>query len=864
MVSQRIWSEVAGHLAWLVVSILAFAPAAGASKDFPPKFEDAVQDGKGMVWAINRWEGNHLFTFDGKDWRSVFIKFPSVDEAMPMRLAKTKDGTVMGVWKLGEERVGVTQHRVGQSRIVSERPGSIPGSGLQSELFLDSRDHLWFSDSTRGIHCVGAREEDSFRYELKPEAFLSSKRKRWDGYNVSRMVEDEKGRVWVWTNGASAASNYASIRGVLLFEGREARQIEGFEGIKGQLFSGIAQKAPGEMWVGVPSEGLFILNTETWNATPVEEPAPGAFQRVQEIFQMGGEWHVVGRLPDGTNTLWRLRGEKWESVVERLDVHGNGMAWRLPRYWVQCGEYFLLQASGHGPWVIPKTGAGAPVLLDWRSGFPVEASWGLFPFPDGKFLAIGHGAKMAYVPIPLPPKPNGLARITEVPIRWNWEIGVDQHLWAFFEGEEPLMEWDGTKWHRHSLPEGMAQRSSSGVACDRQGRVWVMPNGNKKAGFFESKKKEWVTFESWESAYENLQKQKKLPHWVGNSSGGYMVNVSADGRRMAFQKGWAIAYFDGSRWKEWKRQEIAPNRGSIGGAPFFDDQDRLSLNVGEESWNLTDSGAWVKGTYEDRYAERYGFKSSKAPIPPPRADVTTPWASVYDNHGNAWVTERGGGLAKYVGEDRAMIFAPDVHSPFIVPRIFQKAWVDPRGNLFLQTASNSQNYWMVAAGFPLPKTSLKVRKTEVDGVELTMKVETPGKARVYWRIDDGPWQSTSEEVLILDSIPSGKHRVTAYAVDEELQKEAIPGTASFKITVDPVRQIKRLVKQLEDPDYNRRRAAVAGLAMHRTAALPALKAARAKASDDLRWWIDATIQQIERAAQRAKENGAPVPRSAVN
>ena len=37
--------------------------------------------------------------------------------------------------------------------------------------------------------------------------------------------------------------------------------------------------------------------------------------------------------------------------------------------------------------------------------------------------------------------------------------------------------------------------------------------------------------------------------------------------------------------------------------------------------------------------------------------------------------------------------------------------------------------------------------------------------------------------------------------------------------------------------------------------LPALKAARLKANDDVRWWIDAAIQAAEESSRKTKQRG---------
>jgi len=71
-----------------------------------------------------------------------------------------------------------------------------------------------------------------------------------------------------------------------------------------------------------------------------------------------------------------------------------------------------------------------------------------------------------------------------------------------------------------------------------------------------------------------------------------------------------------------------------------------------------------------------------------------------------------------------------------------------------------------------------------------------------------------------------------------------PAAAEFEVRIDPARQVAAMIRALESPDDKRRESAVAGLVRQPDLALPALAKAREKASEKLRWWIDATLQRI--------------------
>jgi hypothetical protein len=83
------------------------------------------------------------------------------------------------------------------------------------------------------------------------------------------------------------------------------------------------------------------------------------------------------------------------------------------------------------------------------------------------------------------------------------------------------------------------------------------------------------------------------------------------------------------------------------------------------------------------------------------------------------------------------------------------------------------------------------------------------------------------------------------------EKPTVPSAAEAAAQAAPSPgQIQDWVKVLEDPDRDKRTAAVKALAACGTAALPALHEARKTADQNLLWWIDATIDEIERKSKR--------------
>jgi hypothetical protein len=147
----------------------------------------------------------------------------------------------------------------------------------------------------------------------------------------------------------------------------------------------------------------------------------------------------------------------------------------------------------------------------------------------------------------------------------------------------------------------------------------------------------------------------------------------------------------------------------------------------------------------------------------------------------------------------------------------------------------------------LPETKLKVAEKSDDGVTLELSTANTPRPRFIWRIDDEAWSdATTNSVLRLDNLESGKHRVQITAIDEQLQTDPTPVETTFEVRSNPAERIEKWITQLSDKDFAKREAAVKLLARQPDAALPALNQALQQSTDaKQRWWIQAAIQACE-------------------
>ncbi|MDD5349320.1 MAG: PKD domain-containing protein [Chthoniobacteraceae bacterium] len=441
------------------------------------------------------------------------------------------------------------------------------------------------------------------------------------------------------------------------------------------------------------------------------------------------------------------------------------------------------------------------------------------------------------------PNPPSSGRTMEVPYLFGWVTDPEGNLWTFLRAREnALSRWNGREWTVFPCPKPRAGFYE--LAADRKGRIWMIASVRQQTPMIlNPRENRWETFASAHAAYEAHLADP--PRFFGRHPGFEAPDYSADHKRIAFKtRAGEVHFFDGSAWHVWLPAEIVGKAGNFPTRqPFFDAEDRLSITADNEGWQWDAQTGWKKAAIVDRYA----------PPPPrvlselvPEGGVTqSPDSLAIDNRDAAWLTWQHR-LYKARFGLCVPVFSEQETDPFANGRKITKAWTDNFGRAFLQTDPGT--LLMVAPRGKPPHTTLEIKKTAVDGVDVTMRAT--GKAgtdvRYQWRLDDQPWVSSTTGAVSFRTLSGGTHRLTAIAVDAELQEDPAPPTATFEVKIDAEKQVAGLIRQLADPDYGKRKEAIDALARQPERAVRALKAAREKAGDDARWWMDAALQQIER------------------
>jgi hypothetical protein len=412
-----------------------------------------------------------------------------------------------------------------------------------------------------------------------------------------------------------------------------------------------------------------------------------------------------------------------------------------------------------------------------------------------------------------------------------------------------LSQWDGSHWIEHPFPPDLNPKAVEDIGADSRGRIWIYPQtADFPLAYYDSHAGAWSKLLKIPDGFQALEDDP--PVFIGKRPYFFVPDFSADHRRIAYRSpNWQVCYFDGKTWAQFTRASIegdaSHSHTATFGTPFFAQDGHLCVTIQLQSWRMDDQGRWEKAAVENKFPDIWAGPTVLPPhkTPIPKGCVTEAPESIFqDNHGAYWLTARGI-LYKCAWGECVPVFAKDEQNPFQDKRLIHGAWVDLNGNAFLETDNGRRV--MIAPKSAPPKVKVAVTMTAPDSIAAQFSADSPLKVRFRWHLDDGPWQSTRDNSLALDSLPGGSHTLAVIPIDEELESGA-QVVAKFDIQVDPARQIASLIKRLADADFEKRKSAVTALARQPATALPALEIARQSADEDQRWWIEAAIEEIER------------------
>ncbi|MDO9463696.1 MAG: WD40 repeat domain-containing protein [bacterium] len=841
-------------------------------------------NGNGRAWAIEEGSDKRPdigIDEDGQAWvicnGSIYRANPEVlGEVMvaettgmnPLFFAKSPQGQLYLLWK-GDCGLKITTFSKGKIRELAYLQKSI--EGRWSVFFcVDSAGRIWISGNFPVIYCW---EDGQWKeYKLKQEMFLLNEyeRERWPELlsRIIKSTEVSPGKIIFWGT---------DLDGLLVFSEDKIEHFRQIFSLPRIRFKEIKVVTDGVFWA---VEGfnrkpqLFEVDMKKKKGTLLIPPNhPLRNQEILQIFpQEQGEGFVLCKTEnDGKVSLWRIVKEGIKCEIESIG-----------QTFVSCGgdpSSLLISKKGHlwlsafhlGIWLKLKD-ADEWEHLDYSFGFPLPAVSNVKEDKDGNIWVSGY-------------RSNGLVCLSS-PVKavkkWlncahsqNWKMvgrlreyvfDSDDCLWTILSRNPFILgrfAWSG--WM--ALTPSKQPKYHNHILCrDNKGAVWLVDLRGREGGrgpiVFENKKDAY--FSNMELACESLAKKGEIRNVYEDrySSYGDIRNAICriKNEKACFCSPALLHYFDGKGWKHWQIQDIdAISRGEFDRAsnqPFFDAKSNLCVNISQRTW-LWNGKRWnavgfLEGTYEKTKRlnalrkEREEGLQEKLNRSGELGKITR---VVEANDGTFWALTQFS-LYKVVGD--LWVEIDKGRHPLMGDQI-DSIRIDKEGNLFVKAELNA--YCRLAdKQFP-PETLIEEMLVVIKKIPFSISFsgkddKTPAeKLRFSWSMDEGKWSSPSyDKTISFEHLANGEHVLKVKALDEELNYDSTPAVVRFTVKVDAKNLLAENLEMLKSSDYKEREKAVRNLVHIGREALSELKKLREESKDDdLHWWIDVVMQQIEQS-----------------
>jgi hypothetical protein len=854
-----------------------------------------AQVSSGVIWATGQSPGSppDLYHWQDGHW-VVQPARPNV----PGKLAQgvwpgPRGGGVVEWISPSEDSTVFTWQHGGMVKILGQIKGvTIPNrEGGYFTSYFESPEVI--TTSSREILITGNSpdiyhaEEDGtihLAYTIQPRQYLPTRQflNRQASYLPLHATEDAQGRTWIWS-GLPARVEVAGaiLRGFLITDGKGFDYHAQLPGLPENQLTCLGRWDKNHLAAGIVDDGLYTIDTSNLTAQRVAAPEPGAFRFIQQVFYEGNDRYVIASnfgLPQTPNTeigpfgvLWRFSHGRWEKLLTGLD-EVNDFLYQLDRPRLVTSQGLWLGTWARGLWFIPSgrdkrrvdRRNGAPQHIDWKQGFPLDTEQHLFALQDGGILAVDLSpARTAAVnpdSLLASTAPAGNVKVID-PFTM---LQPDQklHIWGILTvNGQALDEWNGEKWMVHPLPGNINPAWLSGLDVDSEGSVWLFPDCRMgPMAVFDPQHGQWADYPSYQAA---LAARRSRPVRFLHADSDRMKPTYGPRSQIVYNGACqGINYFEGDNWHVWNRPAVPGDpEYFFDGPAFFDAAGHVAVNIHQETREWRQDRGWQLIPYEPHSGHIANFFTPHPPGKPPEGCASTESSSLSrDPLGRYWWTWNDSLYEGIPGLCRKVLDANEPQ-PFIDGRLLRRVMTDSRGNVFLETLSANRRigeYTVLNSSGQLPHTTIHLTKLSADSVSARFQSSISGSALFTWRLDGGDWSAPEKQGrVVLRSVAGGEHRMDAASIDSRLRMDAVPASTGFNIGVKPQEQIPALIARLENAQTDdERKAAVEALARQpASAVLPALNAARARASDDERWWIDAAIQEVTQRAHQGMPAG---------
>jgi hypothetical protein len=429
----------------------------------------------------------------------------------------------------------------------------------------------------------------------------------------------------------------------------------------------------------------------------------------------------------------------------------------------------------------------------------------------------------------------------------------DGSIWWLDAAQTPgsLYRWrDGNVTLIPIEESRLSAREIQLLRADTNGGLWILGSNDKPAACFNYGK--WRIFEKTDAAWKTMAiEEKNNPDFRiirgGPSAPAFSSGMTAY-RDMSLGR---IRFFDGTNWliiSTWP-----PN-----------DQQFMEQPVAFVDNVLT---ARFRSGYFQFINEEWKSYSPKRELPNESAFVQTieiaPPASfpgeknnrtisMIDNAGTAWM----GTLTElYRGIEDSWIRFPTAGSPLNQAQRVAGILIDTTGDpwfLLQNSGSNQLVHYACSGTAPKlgwakpPASAISTAKAE-----LSIRIDSiKGRGALRYRSDSGPWRQTALtpplHQVVVDNLSNGLHKIEIRAFDELLRSSQLL-TCTFTVKRDYGAEIAKLIPLLGSHDLKQREEAARTLVSIGTPAVPALLAQKQMADSSQTWWIQAIIEEINRA-----------------
>jgi hypothetical protein len=390
------------------------------------------------------------------------------------------------------------------------------------------------------------------------------------------------------------------------------------------------------------------------------------------------------------------------------------------------------------------------------------------------------------------------------------------------------------------------------IAVDTKGRIWLIPQSAAMptACFNHGK---WRTFGRSDTAWSNMAlEEKENPRFgfIGNCS---VCPVFGGNGLIAYREpsSRGIRYFDGTAWQA--ITSPSSNGSNSINEPLSFENGVLTIRFIGGYYQFIE-GQWQFRT--DQIARSYAARPPSdrgAKYVPPESfpgNKSRCTISLKDTADTLWM---GNPEELYRGLEDVWVHFPTIGTPLFAADTLSNVMVDASGGLWfvLQNGSSTQLAHYRGEGkaptLEWRKPPASLIKTAKAAFSCLILQSMDGRTLLRYRIDGGSWKTTSwtspKQEIVMENLPDGNHEVEVRAYDS-LLRSSQPLTFAFEVKRDYDTDISDLMSQLSIPDM--REAAARTLVSIGRIAVPALTAQKEKADSQMRWWLQAILDEIGR------------------